>query len=104
MEVINVILPIGSIIELNIMNKDKQDAKFIILKRFVINPNKSNEYFEYEAMLYPGGTTDGKNLLINNEQIAKVVFKGYCDELEDVYLTEIKSLLVQNDLVKTSIV
>ncbi len=97
------ILPVGSIVTLNIMKNDNQEAKFIIQRRFVINPNNKNEYFEYELMLYPGGTKDGKLILINNEQISNVIFEGYSDELDVKFIKATYELLDRNELNKVKI-
>lgn len=93
------LLPNGSIVTLNIMKQDKQDTKFIIIKRFVLNNANKNEYFEYEVMLYPNGVGDRRNILINNEQISEVVFEGYTDHME-VLMIEMTNEKIQKQGLK----
>lgn len=94
------ILPAGSIVTLNIMKEEKKDTKFIIMKRFVAEESGVNYYYEYEVMVYPTGSKDGKNLLINNEQIEEIIFKGYKDRLEEEFLKESKNIIQTNKLIK----
>ena len=94
------ILPPGSVVTLNIIKKEHREAKFLIYKRFVLEEEKSKEYYEYEAMLLPIGTEDGKNIMFNNEQIEEVIFKGYSDEQELKFLEAMQELITKENLSK----
>lgn len=99
----NKILPVGSIVKLNIMKEERKDTKFCILRRFILNINEKDEYFEYELMLYPGGTQDGKVILINSEQISEVVYYGYSDDEDILFINAREQLIAENDIKKANI-
>lgn len=97
------VLPIGSVVKLNITNSEFSDTLFVVIKRFVTNPKNRNEYFEYEVMLYPAGTTDGKNLMLNREQISEVVHHGYSDIKDEECQQLIMSTIEKNQIKKVII-
>lgn len=97
------LLPVGSVVKLNIIRPEAKDTLFVITKRFVSNPSNKKEYFEYELLLYPGGSGDGKNIFVNNEQIESLVHKGYSDNKDDSYQELMQGVIEKNNLRKVHI-
>lgn len=95
-----VLLPIGSIVNLNIMKESARSIKFIVMRRYIVDPNNSQQYYEYEVMNYPGGSQDGTSLLVNNEQISNIIFRGYADEEDNSYQNYANELIISNNLNK----
>lgn len=66
-------LPIGTVVTL----KDAGDARYMITKYLPMYTRKfTNGYFDYGAVLYPNGKGNTA-FHFNNEDINKIVFKGY---------------------------
>lgn len=86
-------LTLGSIVTLKITKDEYANSKFVIVNRFIINPQNQEEYFDYEVMLYPSGSIDGGKILINNEQVKDIEFVGYKDEFDTEFQKEIKKML-----------
>ena len=73
-------LPIGSVVLLKNGKK-----RIMIYGRRQLNADKV--LFDYVACLYPeGNINDDYNFLFNNEDIDKVVFRGYSDEEDKEFI------------------
>ncbi len=78
-------LPIGSVVLLR--NGEK---KIMIYGRRQLATDGSGEY-DYIACLYPEGNIGGEyNFLFNNEDIDKIIFKGFADEEEEEFQKVLK--------------
>ena len=72
-------LPLGSIVYL----KDGK-SMLMITNRAVILEESENKVkiFEYEGCIYPAGASEKSTYFFNEDNIEKVVFKGYEDDEE----------------------
>lgn len=72
------IYPMGTVVRLkDETRKDKlSEYAYMIIDRFVV---VGKEYCEYKANVYPLGSVFGgdKGIMFNNEDIGKVLHKGY---------------------------
>ena len=72
------LLPIGSVVRLY-----NGDANLMILNRYPLyNENGNIGYFEYSGTIYPFGRLEEQVYYFNQENIERVIFKGYIDESE----------------------
>lgn len=101
-DILEDILPIGTIIELKpqfiesiLGSKNLKEApKFIIIRRF-LRIEDSLTYFPYEAVPYPvGELNDGKNIHLTFKAIDKIVYKGFSDKVDLAYICVMKSELI----------
>lgn len=58
----------------------------IVGRGAVFNDDGSDKYSDYVGVEYPSGIDPENTLFFNNEDIDKVVFRGYEDEEEKRYL------------------
>lgn len=85
-------LPIGSVVQLQ-----NGDTKVMVINRFPLYNNQGTiGYFDYSACLYPTGNTDNQVYFFNHENIDKVWFEGYIDEVEEQlqekFIADIKNI------------
>lgn len=101
-DILEDILPIGTIIELkpefikSIYNNENlnETPKFIIIRRFLSREGNLS-YFPYAAVPYPiGELSDGKNIHLTSKAIDKVVYKGFSDETDLAYICVMKSEMI----------
>lgn len=92
------ILPLGSVVDLR---KDKlhgdvskvEHFRVVITKRFL--GVGEGCFYPYGAVVYPLGTGGtGKNISFTPALIERVIYEGYSDELEDVFLYQMKNKLI----------
>lgn len=82
-------LPLGSIVRLNGSTK-----KFIIVGRgLMIKQPEGTRFFDYAAVPYPEGICEDKLGYFNSDVINKVVFRGFCDEDDQVIVDGIHAFL-----------
>ena len=82
------ILPLGTIV---VLKNGKR--KIMITGRYQIKAD-TNELFDYLGCLYPEGIINADmNFLFNNEDINKIVHKGYSDEEDENFKSELEVLL-----------
>ena len=82
----NEVLPIGSIVQLN-----NGEVKLMIINRYPLYNNYGViGYFDYSGCVYPNGSLDNQAYFFNEENIAKVWFKGYIDESEELLQQKFK--------------
>lgn len=78
----NSLLPLGSIVYL-----EEGTVKLMIVGRgAVFNDDGSDKYSDYVGVEYPSGIDPENALFFNDEDIDKVVFRGYEDEEEERFL------------------
>ncbi|WEV56408.1 DUF4176 domain-containing protein [Ligilactobacillus acidipiscis] len=78
----NILLPLGSIVYL-----EEGTVKLMVVGRgAVFDDDGSDKYSDYVGVEYPSGIDPENALFFNNEDIDKVVFRGYEDEEEQRYL------------------
>lgn len=74
--------PIGSIVYLK-----NGHRKLMITNRVpIVNLGDGEVYFDYAACLYPIGFSPEQVYYFNEENIDKVIFKGYSDEDEERFV------------------
>lgn len=74
-----IMLPLGSIVYL----KNGESMLMITNRAVVIEENESNiKIFEYEGCIYPIGASEKSTYFFNEDNIEKIVFKGYEDDEE----------------------
>jgi len=79
------LLPIGSIIRINGIDK-----RFMITGVRQTNVEDNKEY-DYMAIMYPEGyISDDGQILLDHEMIEQVVFVGFEDEERDVFLDNLQ--------------
>ena len=72
----NNILPIGSIVKLEGLNK-----KFMIYGYLQSSGLNEKKVFDYSAVPYPEGNLDPRfNIAFNRDKIGEVLFRGFEDE------------------------
>ncbi len=86
-------LSIGSIVYLK-----EGTSKIMIVNRGPIVPEEDGErvMFDYTGCLYPEGLDANNVLYFNEENVDKVVFKGYADDEEERFLELYEELLEKN--------
>ncbi len=72
-------LEIGSVVYL----KDGIEKVMILSRGSIIEENNEKLVFDYGECIYPVGLVIDSILHFNEENIDRVVFRGYHDELED---------------------
>ena len=90
------IIPIGSLVKI----KGKEYREYVVIG-FGINTTK--EMFDYTIVEYPIGITNKESIFfINDDQIEKVIFRGYETEEGDNFNKTITSLkeIISSDLNK----
>jgi hypothetical protein len=81
----NKFLPLGSIVVLN-----KTTQKLLIVARGMI---VENDYYDYGAFLYPQGLVEDSLVYFNKDQIAKVDFKGFSDDDDQLFIGYIEQAI-----------
>lgn len=90
-DVVNV-LPLGSVVLLN-----GGIQKMLIIARALNVRNGNKEFFfDYGAVAYPEGLIGDQMAYFNHENIAKVVFQGYADEDDAVFVQRINDYLTRH--------
>ncbi|MDR0299882.1 MAG: DUF4176 domain-containing protein [Streptococcaceae bacterium] len=81
------LLPVGSVVYLK-----EGTLKVVILARGQLMAEKLGKqiYYDYLGGIYPQGFSMDNSYNFNNEQIERIVFKGYEDEEEERYRTVVK--------------
>ncbi len=78
------ILPLGSIVLL------KEATRYVVVIGYSMVEHGKNKIWDYLGCAYPMGViSSDSNLLFDNEQIEKVVFKGFSDEEGDAFRKQI---------------
>ncbi|MDR0299879.1 MAG: DUF4176 domain-containing protein [Streptococcaceae bacterium] len=89
------LLPVGSVVYLK-----GGTLKVVIISRGeLVKKTIADEkpiYYDYFAGLYPQGYDNERNYYFNQENIEKVIFKGYQDEEEKRYLEVLSSARENN--------
>jgi hypothetical protein len=88
-------LPLGTIVRLNNSN-----AKVMIIARGSLY-NKLGDfgYFDYSAVPYPFGLFDSNNVLFfNQEDVQEVIFKGYKDDEEAAYISDLVRTISEKNI------
>ncbi len=82
-------LPIGSVVLL------KGGEKKVMITGFCMTPNENkHKIYDYSGCLYPEGIVNSNEIfLFDNKQIAEVYFKGYIDEEESDFKSELKETI-----------
>ena len=83
-------LPIGSVVLLT------GGTKKVMITGFCSFPNDNNhKLYDYTGCLYPEGIINSNEVcLFNNEQIDKVIFKGYENEEETDFKVELQNTIL----------
>lgn len=82
------ILPLGTIV---VLKNGKR--KIMITGRYQIKAD-TDELFDYLGCLYPEGIINADmNFLFNNEDINEIVHKGYSDDEDENFKSELEVLL-----------
>lgn len=104
MELTNVILPLGSLVQLKkeafgtISGIERiENHRVVITHRFIRQDEHS--YFTYGGVIYPVANFNGNQILkFTPSLIEKVVHKGFRDEQEDTYVYLMKQeMILQSD-------
>jgi len=72
-------LELGSIVYL----KDGVEKVMILSRGPIVEENGERLMFDYSGCIYPVGLDMGRILHFNEENVDKIVFRGYKDEAED---------------------
>lgn len=76
------ILPVGSVVTI----KDGNLPLLIISRATLFENNGELGYFDYSAVIYPEGMTDGDKLIFfNREDLESIVYFGYINSDEQVF-------------------
>ncbi|OQA22166.1 MAG: hypothetical protein BWY61_01681 [Firmicutes bacterium ADurb.Bin354] len=82
------LLPIGSVVILN--NGEK---KLMIVGQSQTPAGEPEKIFDYSAVLYPQGFYDRNNTyLFNHEDIKKIYYIGYMDDMEIAYMETLEPI------------
>ncbi|MBC1925540.1 DUF4176 domain-containing protein [Listeria innocua] len=76
-------LPLGSIVI-----TEGSLKKLMIVSRATI---LGNEYYDYQAVLYPEGMIDENVACFNREDIIKIVHEGFTDDDDELLIAEINA-------------
>lgn len=105
MELTDVILPLGSLVQLKkeafgaISGIERiENLRVVITHRFIRQDEHS--YFTYGGVIYPVANFNGNQILkFTTSLIEKVVHKGFRDEQEDAYVYLMKQeMILQSDI------
>ncbi|WEV56421.1 DUF4176 domain-containing protein [Ligilactobacillus acidipiscis] len=78
----NTLLPLGSIVYL-----EEGTVKLMVVGRgAVFNDDGGDKYSDYVGVEYPSGIDPENALFFNNDDIDKIVFRGYEYDEEERYL------------------
>lgn len=81
------LLPLGSVIYL-----EEATTKLMIVGRGpIFESDGENVYSDYVGVIYPEGINPEDAIFFNHENIEKVVFEGYKDEEEELFMEVYKS-------------
>ncbi len=90
------LLPIGTVVML------EGGTKKVMITGFCSVPNDNDEeIYDYSGCMYPEGVINSDEvLLFNNGDINEVFFKGYEDDDEKEFKSELYSIFFSNDNVE----
>ena len=92
-------LPIGSVVLL----KDAQ-KKVMITGSTPIDMETKNKIYEYLGCVFPEGIIKSdENILFDTKDIDKIFFKGFVNEEQENFITEVKEIL-ENEEKKKQII
>lgn len=89
-------LPLGSVVIL------KGTVKTILIIQRGINVlvnegDDEPQYFDYGAALYPEGQLENQSVYFNHDDILEVVFKGYSNDDDKLYVKQLNDALSKLD-------
>lgn len=95
------LLALGSIITLK---KDNENTKLMVVTRGAItNVNGEEGFFDYAAVIYPVGIVDNQLYFFNNEDIGKIIFKGFSDEDDKELTSKLLSRMENGQVMRHSV-
>lgn len=104
--IIEEILPLGSLVELNLSYKNPKESKIdqlqIVITHRFISPEGESDYFEYGGIPYPTGMLQGdKVLFFTNRSVKNIKHKGYTDLKDKQFIIAVKNALLIEKGVKS---
>ena len=89
-EIFNTILPIGSIV----MTENGTTPLMIVGRASLFEQDDQTGYFDYSAVPYPQGVTDGKEFIFfNQEDVAHILYFGYVTAEEQEFASKYDELV-----------
>lgn len=76
--------------------------QYMVISRFVPELKDNKEvYYDYLLVKLPIGIgDDAGTVVVNDEEIEELIFEGYADEEEQIYIDEIKAWIESEKLVR----
>jgi len=97
---LNDLLPLGSIVIL----KEGEQKLSIVGRGQLFDDDKTRGYFEYSSVFFPYGLTDIEEIyFFNHDDIKEIIFEGYRNEEEEVYLKVLAEEISRNTFPKLSV-
>ncbi len=95
---------LGTVVKLRGESELIQKFKLVIVERFVQEDNKSKIYYDYKGVFYPMGAIEnnGKGILFNDEHIEQILYYGYKDEQDEVFVEIAQNKLDQLEYYKST--
>lgn len=91
-EIFETILPLGSIV----LVEDGTTPFMIVSRAALFNQEGKIGYFDYSAVPYPQGITDGKEyVFFNRENISSIIYFGYVNAEEQEFASEYDDLVAK---------
>lgn len=91
-EIFDAILPLGSIV----LVEDGTTPLMIVSRAALFNQKGKIGYFDYSAVPYPQGITDGKEyVFFNRETISSIIYFGYVNAEEQEFASEYDDLVAK---------
>ena len=78
--------PLGSVVRLK---KSVRDV-MIVSRAMILPINEEQKFFDYGACSYPEGVMDGQLFYFNHEDIDKLQFEGYRNELDEIMVQNLQ--------------
>ena len=88
-EIFDTILPIGSIV----LTENGEVPLMIVGRASLFEQDGETGYFDYSAVTYPQGVTDGKEFIFfNRENVSSIIYFGYVNAEEQEFASKYDSL------------
>lgn len=96
-EMFDTILPIGSIV----MTESGEVPLMIVGRASLFEQEGEIGYFDYSAVTYPQGVTDGKEFVFfNREDVNSIIYFGYVNSQEQQFASEYDELVSKSEYKK----
>jgi hypothetical protein len=94
------ILPIGSVI----ITREGNVPLMIVSRGALFEQNGKVGYFDYSALPYPSGVTDGEQYaFFNREDVESIIYIGYINSEEQIFADNYEDIIAKSGYDKLSL-